>query len=73
MDLLDEVLDDARRTVADVEPDLPESLLEFAEDLGYSMALVTAHMPTAEEAAEAFQALGEAMREDLLDEEDGER
>ena len=73
MDLLDEVLDEARRTIADVEPDLPSSLSEMAEDLSYSMALVTAHMPTAKEAAEAFRALGEAMREDLLDEEDGER
>ena len=52
--LLDEMLDETRRTIVDVEPDLPDPLSETAEDVHYTMALVAASMPTAQEAADTL-------------------
>ena len=43
-----------RRTIADVEPDLPDPLSEIAEDVHYTMALITASLSTAQEAADAL-------------------
>ena len=64
--LLDEMLDEARYTIAHVEPDLPDPLSETAEDVHYTMALVTASLPTAQEAAdrlaEAFRSLGTSVK-----------
>ena len=61
-DLLQDVLDEARETTANVEADLPNPMGEIAENAHYTMALVTASMPTAQEAAhtfaEAFRSLG---------------
>lgn len=57
-DLLQDMLDEARETTANVEADLPNPSSETAEDVHYTMALVAASMPTAQEAAEAFRSFG---------------
>ena len=56
--LLHDVLNEARETIEAAEVDLPNPSDEIAEDVHYTMALVAASMPTAQEAAEAFLSFG---------------